>query len=338
MAILFLGDFYYGYDDIYDDICEISNFIRENGYSVILNLEGPITEAKDKILKRGEHLRQSKRTVEVLKMLNVVGVSLANNHMMDFGEQGLRDTIEVLDSCGIQHSGAGLTIEEARIPIRYIEQGKQYTIYCMTDSYEEAVIATKTHAGCAPIEAERISINSHNLCGTSVAFLHTGFEYNTLPMPRNIEEARQLMGQGVEYVICSHPHLVQPKMILGKGVAYFSLGNFYFSEFRKEFDEKRIRKKKNGFCNTGYGILIGDTKESIAFLYSRNDNKTILRKENSITELKLKTGKNLPYVVQCWKNRNNHNPILLGNKDIDQFLLRMLDFLYWIYGLVRRGN
>lgn len=334
MSILFLGDFYYGYDDIHEDIYKISKYIRENRYSVILNLEGPITNSNNEIKKRGEHLRQSRVSIEVLKMLNVVGVSLANNHIMDFGAQGLKDTIDILDHYGIQHSGAGKTIEEASLPIIYFDQGKKYTIYCMTDSYEEAVIATDIQAGCAPIK--NISSVSHDSESISAAFLHTGFEYNILPMPRNIKEAKQLIENGFKYVICSHPHLVQPKMNYEDGTAYFSLGNFYFSEFRNEFDEKTIRKKEKGFCNIGYGVLTEGSKESIGFSYCSKKQETIILSDNSIAELRLNTMIIPSYVIQCWKNRNNHNPILMGIQSIDYMLLKMLDLLYWGYGLIRR--
>lgn len=335
MAILFLGDFYYGYNDIKDDIREIAEYIHENNYSVILNLEGPITNSSTLIKKRGEHLRQSNCVIKVLKMLNVVGVSLANNHIMDFGEEGLKDTIELLNMNHIQHSGAGCSIEEASKPIIFYEQGQEYYVYCMTDSYEEAVLATKNQAGCAPVEINCMQRDCNLQDGIAISFLHTGFEYNTLPMPRNVKEAKQLIEEGVEYVICSHPHLVQPKMYYKKGRIYFSLGNFYFSNFRLEFSEKIVANRKKGFCNIGYGVLIGEQKESFSVSFCPDLDKTIVNSDSIIEEIESDQGFGIVYIIKCWKNRNNHNPILLGERFVDNFLLRVLDVLYFIYALLR---
>lgn len=336
MSILFLGDFYYGYDHIKEDIREISRFIKKNGYSVVLNLEGPITDSIECIKKRGEHLRQSQCTIEVLKMLNVVGVSLANNHMMDFGYRGLKDTIEILDQNGIQHSGAGRSIEEAKTPMVCFDRERKYTIYCMTDAYEEAVIATKLDAGCAPIEMDcrKDEVEVEN--GAAIAFLHTGFEYNALPMPRNVKEARHLIDNGFQCVICSHPHLVQPMMKYKTGEIYFSLGNFYFSEFRQEFNEKDVRNKEKGFCNIGYGIFIGDVKESISFEYCASKDETLLNTGNRIQQLNDQSMGKFLYVIKCWNNRNNHNPILIGIRIMDCLMLRMLDLLYHAHRALRR--
>lgn len=335
MALLFLGDFYYGYSEIKEDILKMSKIFRKNDIRVILNLEGPITQADTPINKRGEHLRQSDLTIEVLKLLNVVGVSLANNHIMDFGESGLRDTIEILNRNGIQFSGAGLSLNDANRPMIIHDQDKEYCIYCMTDSYEEAVMATEKDCGCAPIIIRDIDPNYKSNNNTVISFLHTGFEYNTLPMPRNINKAKQLIDCGFDYVIGSHPHLVQPKMKYKNGNIYFSIGNFYFSEFRSEFEEKLIKNKNPGFCNLGYGIFVDEKVESIRVTYCLETNVTHVCMDNTIDEVEIHNNK-LMYIIQCWINRNNHNPILLGNDVIDNLLLAVLNFLYFVYGLLRR--
>lgn len=335
MALLFLGDFYYGYDYIAEDIFKMSKFIKRNNYSVILNLEGPITTATKEIYKRGEHLRQSMRTIEVLKLLNVVAVSLANNHMMDYGEEGLRDTIQLLDANNIQHSGAGKNIDEAFKAIKVVADNVKYRIFCMSDSYEEAIIAGVNTSGCAPISTDVLP-DSKDATYTNIVFLHTGFEYNTFPMPRNIKEAESFIKKGSSYVICSHPHLVQGKMVYEDGEIFYSLGNFYFSNFRDEFNGKKIGGKK-GFCNLGYGIVIENRKtEVLEINYYPSSRQSFLKKSDEIEILDNNYLKKKGYLFKCYANRNNHNPILFGNKWIDNILLEGLFCLYAVYRFVRR--
>ena len=85
MKLLFLGDFYYDYDYIAEDIKKISDFIKKNNYTTILNLEGSIKT--NNIAKKVVKLDFSDKFIEVLKMLNVQAVNLANNHIMDYGKK-----------------------------------------------------------------------------------------------------------------------------------------------------------------------------------------------------------------------------------------------------------
>ena len=82
--LLFLGDFLYDYDYIAEDIDEISNWIQLHNYSIVLNLEAPISNRGSKIKKRGPNLFLSSITIEILKKLNVIGVCIANNHIADY--------------------------------------------------------------------------------------------------------------------------------------------------------------------------------------------------------------------------------------------------------------
>lgn len=331
MSLLILGDLYYGYDEITDDIRKISEYIKSHNYQVVLNLEGPITTSQKQIRKRGEHLRQSGKTIEVLKMLNVAGVMLSNNHIMDFGEDGLRETIELLDEAEIQHSGAGRTVEEAKKPIAINDTDNIYKIYCMTDFYEESVPATKSSAGCAPIFLPRIERRKNEI---DIALIHTGFEYNEYPMPRNIRQNRAMLEKGFDLVVGSHPHLVQPYERRSKRYIFYSVGNFYFSNFRGEFEARLIKRKDKGYCNFGVGVTVDkQTIDKVGIFYSKENDESWISDEVSIEELKDKI--DLRYVIKCFKYRNNHNPILMGNKQMDSIKLNILNLEYSVYRKIK---
>ena len=85
---------------------------------VIANLECAITSHTVPWTRTPKvfHFRAPAQSVEVLQAANVGSVSLANNHVLDFEEAGLRDTLRHLDAAQIAHSGAGENLDAAREP------------------------------------------------------------------------------------------------------------------------------------------------------------------------------------------------------------------------------
>lgn len=87
--LLFLGDLFYDYDFISEDIENLSNWIKQNDFQTVINLEGVVPGDAKPVKKRGPNLASNGIVIEVLRKLNTVGVCLANNHAMDFGWEGL---------------------------------------------------------------------------------------------------------------------------------------------------------------------------------------------------------------------------------------------------------
>jgi poly-gamma-glutamate synthesis protein (capsule biosynthesis protein) len=81
----------------------------------IINLETTITTSNN-FLPKGINYRMNPRNIDVLKVFKVDVACLANNHILDFGEEGLLETIETLKKNGILTVGAGKNIEEASKP------------------------------------------------------------------------------------------------------------------------------------------------------------------------------------------------------------------------------
>ena len=142
--LLFLGDLFFDYENIPLDLEEISEYIQRNNYQCILNLEGTLFKSSNKIKKRGPNLYQSSKVIEVLKKLNVLGVTLANNHIYDYGEEGLIKTIKLLDKNNVKHCGAGRNIKEALKPIEITLNETKIKIYNFGWNVEETINATNT--------------------------------------------------------------------------------------------------------------------------------------------------------------------------------------------------
>lgn len=332
MALLFLGDFLYDYDNVQEDIRKISNWIKEQGYKVVLNLEGPVTENfSQRRKKRGPNLYQNKRAIEMLKELQVVGVCLSNNHMMDFGSIGLVDTIKLLDENGILHTGAGVNLLEASRPMIIKDGAEIYEIYNFGWNLEETVYAGKRKAGCSPREEEYILKyigKKWEKKSIKMAVMHWGFEYNYLPMPYDIELAHKMLDGDFDIIIGHHPHVVQPKEKYENKMIFYSIGNFYMGTRRKLFYERL----KNEVL--GIGILLEREKyEQFDVKYDMQGTCISTNTyEKDITDVNFESR---TYFNKCKSNSLNYTPILTNNRLMNLIKITCLKIFYTIYKIIR---
>jgi len=83
----------------------------------LANLEGPILSTEGVPAEKPIRIRLPKETATWLKEIGINAVSLANNHTLDWGVEGLQETVVELDKAGILHAGAGKDAAEAAAPI-----------------------------------------------------------------------------------------------------------------------------------------------------------------------------------------------------------------------------
>ena len=165
-------------------------------------------------------------------------VSLANNHVMDLGEDGLRNTIRMLHDNGIKYFGAGMDAEEASRPVVIEKEGKRIAIYacCMFGNkwlgYIELANAHK--AGVNPLYITDLIEDIRSArkeCDYVIVMPHWGREYRYDPLPECVEMAKQMVEAGADAVLGSHPHQIQPTIKYNGKDICFSMGNFLFPDF-----------------------------------------------------------------------------------------------------------
>src|SRR3990172_1668046 len=85
----------------------------------IVNLECALTAHLQQWTRTRKkfHFRADPEAVRVLQAAHIDACALANNHILDYEEQGLRDTLHVLNNAGIRHAGAGANAAEAAAPV-----------------------------------------------------------------------------------------------------------------------------------------------------------------------------------------------------------------------------
>lgn len=123
--------------------------IRETDIA-IANLEMPLSQRGAPILKHS-NLRSNPDIIEDVRDMGFQAVSLANNHMLDYGRLALMDTLEACDQAGVLRTGAGANLAEALEPIWFEVGGKRVAFISVSCTLPPGSEATEDTAGMVPI-------------------------------------------------------------------------------------------------------------------------------------------------------------------------------------------
>jgi poly-gamma-glutamate capsule biosynthesis protein CapA/YwtB (metallophosphatase superfamily) len=203
---------------------------------VIANLETPVAAGGTPEPTQDPQVtfRAAPAALQVLKGLGVNVVALGNNHALDYGEEGLIETMANLDAAGIRRVGAGRNYEEANAPLLLDVRGRRMSILSHSFVYSANTrMATRTRPGVADHRIDRIvpRIRALRAQGRDVIVAaHWGFEYRFYPLPYQMRQARQMIDAGAQLVLGHGPHYPQGiEEYRGREIVY-SLGNFIFDE------------------------------------------------------------------------------------------------------------
>ncbi len=215
-------------DDVHRAFAAFDLF--RNDDITLVNLENPVT-TRGKPRVKPFTFRMHPRFLPVLPKAGIDIVTLANNHIYDFGREGLFDTIEYLDSIGVKRIGAGRNDVEARTPVVVTTKGKAIAFLGYYGPGESPA-ATRTREGVAPrnlpiIREDIAGLKRRNVDYIVVTF-HWGTEKATVPDKSQQIMARAVIDAGADAVIGHHPHVLQGIEVYKHGVIAYSLGNLVF--------------------------------------------------------------------------------------------------------------
>lgn len=197
------------------------------------NLESPITRAPRAVSCKLT-LRAPRAAVAALRFAGFDALGLANNHMLDFGPQGLADTGTHLAAAELPLVGAGIDDTAARQPLLLERRGQTIGLLgCCAVEQKSPLFAGVGSAGVAAFDVERCIHDVHALrprVDWLIVQLHWGEELCQLPSPQQRAWARQLVEAGADLLLGHHPHVLQPMEMIDGTPVYYSLGNFVFSE------------------------------------------------------------------------------------------------------------
>lgn len=254
VCITFLGDLCpinrVGEAIIKDDLSKFSN-IREllSGKDlVIANLECPLTNSNERIKKNGPNLKGHPKTVNLLEYLNIGVTALANNHILDYGEKGLADTLIALKNSGIECVGAGLTEKEAKTPFIKTINGIRICLINVCEKEFNILPANKSGANTFEIISLIKQIEEHRKSSDFlILFYHGGIEKYKLPTPEMFRMFDFLLENGIDIIVCNHQHVISGYRSKGRNLIFYGLGNFIF-------DWPSIRNN-----DWNYGVMINIT-------------------------------------------------------------------------------
>lgn len=196
----------------------------------ILNLECPVTKGKAiPIAKVGPNLHCSEEGVEAIKWAGFDGVTLANNHFYDYGESGVKDTLEVCRRLHLDVSGGGLSLSEAsEILYKDIDGKKLAIISCCEHEFS---IASERAGGSNPLnpvqqyyDIQKAKENSDYI----IVIVHGGHESFQLPSPRMQETYRFFIDVGADAVVNHHQHCYSGYERYKNKLIFYGIGNFCF--------------------------------------------------------------------------------------------------------------
>jgi len=173
-------------------------------------------------------------------------LSLANNHAMDYGSQGLIDTRDNLRQYGIASVGAGANAADAHTPVILERNGLRLAFLAYVDVPEESSgfdahtwIATASQPGVAWADLDQIRTDvaaARLQADVVVVLLHSGIEVTPAVIPNVTSsqktEAHAAIDAGAALVIGSHPHILQQIERYHGGLIAYSLGNIVFDQYK----------------------------------------------------------------------------------------------------------
>lgn len=167
-------------------------------------------------------------------------VCIANNHALDQGREGLKNTIRVLDEHGIRHVGAGNELAEAWRPVVVEVNGIRIGFIGVSySSYNDGgAQMNKFVARIEDLENLKRSIaEARRSADMVIVTMHAGVEYRRKPEAAQIRFARTAIDLGADAVIGHHPHWIQTIERYNGKLIFYSLGNFIFDQRKQDTKE-----------------------------------------------------------------------------------------------------
>lgn len=215
---------------------KLREIIRTVDFSFV-NFESPVVEdCFSPISKCGPNLRCTPEAVEAIKFAGFTGVTMANNHILDYGAEGFGKSVECCLEQGLAVVGVGENLADAGKTLYLEKDGKKLAVINCCE--HEFSIATDSEAGANPLNPiqQFYSIQEAKKQADYVlVIVHGGHEHYQLPSPRMQETYRFFIDAGADAVVNHHQHCYSGYEVFKGKPIFYGLGNFCFDSSTKNF-------------------------------------------------------------------------------------------------------
>ncbi len=207
--------------------------LMANADLLMFNEEFPFSLSGEPMEDKTYTFRTDPKYIKIFQDLGVDAVSLANNHILDFGRQAFLDTLDTLEAAKIDYAGGGHNFSEAIAPIVKTISGQSFAIFAATrvsPSYDW--YASQKRSGILqtydPAMLNQAISEAEALYDHIIVFVHWGIERNETPEEYQRTLAKGYIDAGADLIVGCHPHVLQGfEYYKGVPIVY-SLGNYLF--------------------------------------------------------------------------------------------------------------
>ncbi len=352
--MLLLGDICVAENDNFSFDEKLMKIFRSN--KSFCNLEGPINISKI-FHTKDMRMHNSSNILELFEIINLKGLSIANNHIFDWGEKYVLESIKYLKRNGIQSHGYKYRINSKLKTIEIKDKKINYSFYSFGWSIVSCKKPTLFSPGVNTLNKKNIDYYLEEILpqiskdSIKVVYMHWCYEMEPYLQPLHRDFARKLIDGGVNLVVGSHPHIKGPIEKYKDGYIVYTLGNFLFST--NKFNNGKLKYPE--IANTQFMIeLNGINKINIHTIYTNRNKLEIIKSENierHLIKLELNlanlSSKDYYLFYKKWaKNNSRFLPIFTSNDNfmnqiinISSIYLRMLLIKLFIFlGIKESGK
>lgn len=248
--------------------------VLKNADFRLVNLEMPLTESNNKISKCGPALKASPLVINGYLNMRINAVTLANNHIMDYGSDGVRETIDTLNANGIEYLGVGSCKKDARKPLYKVINGKIICFYACVE--HEFSSAGENKWGANTFDGYDTYSDIYSACKDSdytIVLYHGGKEEYRFPSPELQTRCKNMIDCGADLILCQHSHCIGCYEVYKNKKIVYGQGNFIFNLCDDEY------------WNSGMLVQINDDFTVDLLPFIKKNNMITLAEGEERTEL-----------------------------------------------------